>query len=64
LAVLWAKEEETVHTRKALEILGSAEERMKTAEGRLRAFIERPDRYNNIHRKRGQRTNACSTTSG
>lgn len=30
--------------RRALEILGSAEERMKTAEGRLRAFIERPDR--------------------
>jgi hypothetical protein len=33
-----------VPARRALEILGSAEERMKTAEGRLRAFIERPDR--------------------
>ena len=31
-------------TRKALETLRSAEERMKTAEGRLRAFIERHDR--------------------
>jgi hypothetical protein len=33
-----------VPTRRALEILRSAEERMKTAEGKLRAFIERPDR--------------------
>jgi hypothetical protein len=33
-----------VPTRRALEILRSAEERMKIAEGRLRAFIERPDR--------------------
>jgi hypothetical protein len=33
-----------VPARRALEILGTAEERMKTAEGRLRAFIERPDR--------------------
>ena len=30
--------------RRALEILRSAEERMKIAEGRLGAFIERPDR--------------------
>jgi hypothetical protein len=40
----WAKEEETVPTRKALEILRSAEEGMKTAEGKLRDFIERSDR--------------------
>jgi hypothetical protein len=33
-----------VPTRKALETLRSAEERMKTVEGRLRSFIERPDR--------------------
>jgi hypothetical protein len=33
-----------VPTRKALEILRSAEERMKIAEGRLHAFIERPER--------------------
>ncbi len=31
-------------TRKALETLRSAEERMKTAEGKLRDFIGRPDR--------------------
>ena len=31
-------------TRRALEILRSAEEHMKTVEGRLRSFIERPDR--------------------
>jgi hypothetical protein len=30
-------------TRKALEFLTGAEERMKVAEERLRAFIERPD---------------------
>lgn len=40
-----AKEEEIVPTRRALEILEKAEERMKIAEGRLRAFIERPDRH-------------------
>jgi hypothetical protein len=40
----YAKEDETVPTRKALETLRSAEERMKIAEGRLRAFIERPNR--------------------
>jgi hypothetical protein len=33
-----------VPIRKALETLRSAEERMETAEGRLRSFIERPDR--------------------
>jgi hypothetical protein len=33
-----------VPTRRALEILRSAEERMKTAEERLWSFIERPDR--------------------
>jgi hypothetical protein len=41
---LYAKEEETVPTRRALETLRNAEERLKTAEGRLRSFIERPDR--------------------
>jgi hypothetical protein len=38
------KEERTVPTRRSLEILKSAEERMKIAEERLRSFIERPDR--------------------
>jgi hypothetical protein len=33
-----------VPTRKALETLRSAEERMKTAKVKLRDFIERPDR--------------------
>jgi hypothetical protein len=33
-----------VPTRKVLETLRSAEERMKTAEGKLRDFIERSDR--------------------
>jgi hypothetical protein len=36
--------EEIVPTRRAVEILRIAEERLKTAEGKLRAFIERPDR--------------------
>jgi hypothetical protein len=38
------KEERTVPTRRSLDILKSAEERMKIAEERLRSFIERPDR--------------------
>jgi hypothetical protein len=39
-----------------LEILRSAEERMKTAEGRLRSFIERPDRqYSSEERAENKR---------
>jgi hypothetical protein len=40
-----------VPTRRALEILRIAEERMKTAEGKLRAFIERADRQYSLEER-------------
>jgi hypothetical protein len=51
-----------VPTRRALEILRIAEERMKTAEGD--SVRSSNGLTANTQLKRGQRTNACSMTSG